>query len=91
MPSGLRICQSDWPWPSVPWHVAQVAAKISCPVLGGGVGVGPSMLGGEEQATTKARETIRNAIARANRRIVIPKCITYSMVNGNRRWSKIGV
>ena len=72
MPSGLRICQSDWPWPSAPWHVAQVAAKISCPVGGAGVGVGPSMLGGEEQATTKARETFRNAIARANRRIVIP-------------------
>ena len=72
MPSGLRICQSDWPCPSAPWHVAQVAAKISCPVGGGGVEVGPSMLGGEEQAATKARVTTRNATPRANRRIVIP-------------------
>ena len=72
MPSDLRICQSDWPWPPAPWHVAQVAAKISCPVGGAGVGVGPSMLGGEEQAATKARVTIRNATPQLNRRIVIP-------------------
>ncbi len=55
------------------------------------MGVGPSMLGGEEQATTKAMETIRNAIARANRRIVIPHFISSSMLTGSGVWSKIDV